>query len=42
MPNRWTDQDQIWDMYTYSSGNGHRLNKIDTSKLQGVLGGGGG
>ena len=25
MPNGWTDRDQIWHPYAYSSGNGHAL-----------------
>ena len=26
MPDIWTDRDQIWHTYAYSSGNGHELN----------------
>ena len=26
IPNSWTDRDQIWHTYAYSSGNGHELN----------------
>ena len=28
MPNSWTDRDQIWHLYTDSSGNGHELDKL--------------
>ena len=35
MPNRWTDRDQIWHMYADSSENGHRLNKVNTSRPHG-------
>ena len=35
--NHWTDRDQIWNTYADSSGNGHRLNKINLSSAKGYL-----
>ena len=40
LPNHWTDRDQMWHTYTDSSGNGHRLNKINPSSAKGAFGGG--
>ena len=39
LPNHWNDRDQIWHMYTDSSGNGHRLNNYPLDP-QGAFGGG--
>ena len=41
LQNHWTDRDQIWHTYTYSPGNGHRLNKL-TPRAPRVIGWGGG
>ena len=38
MPNSWTDREQIWLTYAYSSGKGHEL-KINPSIPEGHGGG---
>ena len=36
LPNHWTHRDQIWHMYTDSSGYGHGLNKLTPRAPRGI------